>query len=171
MLSFYIESPFEMVISPSLHPINALAMANQSLPKIVGWPLVGSFELMTRKSTGYSHESKVTMISSKILSGIALVLSSNSKMVGVGLRRGFNCNFSKIVAVIKLMDAPRYMRVFPMETSLMVMATTGFLGFPYFSSFNYFDMYSKSSPIKCIVGGSFYFLPGFFIHNSLTTLL
>jgi hypothetical protein len=71
---------------------------------------------MTRKSIGYSHEAKVTMISSKIPSGITLVLSSNSKMVGVGLRRGCNYNCSKVVAVITLVVAPMSMRVFPMDT-------------------------------------------------------
>jgi hypothetical protein len=171
MVRFWIDSPFEMVISPSLQPINALVVANQGLPIMTGGPLVGSFEWMTRKSTGYSHEAKVTMISSKIPSSITLVLSANSKMVGVGLRRGFNCNFSKVVAVITLMVAPVSMRVFPMETSLMVMVTIGFPRFPYFASFDCFDMYSESYPIKCTLGGSFFFIPDFLIHNSLTTLL
>lgn len=160
-----------MVISPSLQPINAFAMASQGLPKITGWPRAGSFEWMTRKSTGYSHEAKVTMTSSKIPSGITLILSTNSKMVGVGRRRGCNYNCSKVVAVITLMAAPRSMRVFLMGTSLVVMVTTGFHGFPYFTSFGCFDMYSESPPTNCIVGGSFCFLPGFLIHNSLTTLL
>jgi hypothetical protein len=65
------------------------------------------------------------MISSKIPSGITLVLFANSKMVGVGRRSGCNYNCSNVVAVITLMVAPRYMRVLPMETSLMVMVTTG----------------------------------------------
>jgi len=131
MVRFWIESPIEMVISPSLQPINALVVANQGIPKIMGCHLVGSFEWMTRKSIGYYHEAKVTMISSKVPSGITLVLSANSKIVGVGLRRGFSCNSSKVVTVITLMVAPRSMRVFPMETSLMVMVTTGFPGFPF----------------------------------------
>jgi hypothetical protein len=170
-VSFCIESPFEMVISPFLQPINALVVANQGLPKITRWPLVGSFEWMTKTSTGYSYEAKVTMTSSKISSCITLILSANSKMVGVGLRRGCNYNFSKVVVVITLMAAPRSMRVFPMEISLMVMVTMGFPRFPYFSSLGFSNMYSESSPIKCTIGGSFYFLPGFLIHNSLTTLL
>jgi hypothetical protein len=120
---------------------------------------------MTRKSIGYSHEAKVTMLSSKIPSGITVVLSANSKMVGVDLRRRFNCNSSKVVIVITLMVSPWSMRVFPMETSLMVMVTTGFPRFPYFSTLGSSYMYSESSPIKCIVGGSFFFLPGFLIHN------
>ena len=171
MVSLWIESPFDMVISPSLQSINSLVVANQGLPKITGWPLVVSFEWMTRKSTGYSHEAKLTMISSKIPSSITLVLSANSKMVGVGQRRGCKCNCSKVVAVITLMVSPRSMRVFPMETSLMVMVTTGFLGFPYFPRFGCSDMYLESPPTKCTVGGSFFFLPGFLIHNSLTNLL
>jgi hypothetical protein len=76
-----------------------------------------------------------------------------------------------VVTIITLMVAPRSMRVFPMETSLMVMVTTGFPGFPYFYTLGFSDMYSESSPIKCTVGGSFCFLPGFLIHNSLTNLL
>jgi hypothetical protein len=141
-VSFWIESPSEMVIYPSIQPINALPMANQGLPKITGWPCVGYFDWMQINSIGYSHEAKVTMISSKILSGITLVLSVNYKMVRVGLKRGFNCNSSKVVIVIALMVSPRSMRVFPMETSLMFMVTTGFLGFPYFSTLDCSDMYS-----------------------------
>jgi len=33
VMSFWIENPFEMVISPSLQPINALDVANQGFPK------------------------------------------------------------------------------------------------------------------------------------------
>jgi hypothetical protein len=58
-----------------------------------------------------------------------------------------------------------------METSLIVIVTTGFPGLPYFASFGCSDMYSESPPMKCIVGGLFCFLPGFLIHNYLTTLL
>jgi hypothetical protein len=126
---------------------------------------------MTRKSTGYSHEAKVTMLSYKIPSSITLLLSTNFKMVGVGRRRGCNCNCSMVVAVITLMVAPTSMRVFPVETSLMVMVTMGFHGFPYFSNFGYSDMYLERSPMKCIVGGSSFFLLGLLKHNSLTTLL
>jgi hypothetical protein len=111
------------------------------------------------------------MTSSKIPSGVTVVLSANFKMVGVGRRRGCNCNRSKVVAVITLMVAPRSMRVFQMETSLMVIVTKGFPRFPYFAIFGYSDMYSESPPTKCTVGGSFCFLPGFLVHNSLTTLL
>jgi hypothetical protein len=170
-VNFWIESPFNMVIYPSLQPINALVVANQGLPKIIVLPLVGSFDWMTRNSTRYSHEANVTMISSKIPSGITLVLSPNSKMVGVVLRRGFNCNFSKVVVVITLMVSPRSMRVFQMETSLMDMVTMGLSRFPYFASFGCSDMYLEISPIKCTVGRSFCFLPVFLIHNFLTTLL
>jgi hypothetical protein len=47
MVSVWIESPFEMVICPSLQLINAFVVSKQGLPKITGWPLVGSFEWMT----------------------------------------------------------------------------------------------------------------------------
>jgi hypothetical protein len=53
----------------------------------------------------------------------------------------------------------------------MVMVTTGFPRFPYFANFGYSDMYLESPPTQCTVGGSFFFLPGFLIHNSSTTLL
>jgi hypothetical protein len=125
---------------------------------------------MTRKSIGYSHEANVTMISSKIPSGINFFLSANSKIVEVGLRRGFNCDSSKVVTIITLMSSPRSMRVFLIGTLLMVIVTTGFSGFSYFATVGFFDMYSESCPIKCTVGGSFCFLHGFLIHNFLTTL-
>jgi hypothetical protein len=64
--------------------MNALAVANQGIPKIMVWPLVGTIEWMMRKSTGYSHDANVTMISSNIPTGINFVLFANSKMVGVG---------------------------------------------------------------------------------------
>jgi hypothetical protein len=126
---------------------------------------------MTRKSIVYSHDVIVTMILSNIPSGITFVLSANSKIVGVGLRRGFNYNSSKVVVVITLMAAPRSMRVFPMGTLLMVIVTMGFPRFVDFVTLGFSDMYSDNSPIKCTIGGSLCFLPGFLIHNSLTTLL
>jgi hypothetical protein len=126
---------------------------------------------MTRKSIGYSHEANVTMISSKIPLGITFVLYSNSKIVLVGLGRGFNYNSSKVVTFITLMASPRSMRVFLIGILLMVLVTTGFPRFSYFSTLGCSDMYSKSYPITCTIGGPFFFLPSFLIHNSLTTLL
>jgi hypothetical protein len=126
---------------------------------------------MTRKSSGYFHEANATMMSSNIPSGITFFLSSNSKVVGVGLRRGFNYNSSKVVITIKFMASPRSMRVFSMETLLMVIVTMGFPRFPYFVTLGFSNMYLESSPIICTVGGSLCFLPVFLIHNSLTTLL
>jgi len=36
--------PLEMIISPTLHPIQALAISSQGLPRIMGCPLVGSLD-------------------------------------------------------------------------------------------------------------------------------
>jgi hypothetical protein len=39
IVSFFIEIPLEIVISPSLQPMNALEVDNEGLPKILGCPL------------------------------------------------------------------------------------------------------------------------------------
>ena len=101
------------------------------------------------------------MISSKIPSGMTLVLSSNSKIVVVGLRRGFNYNSSKVVTIITLMAAPRSMRLFPMGTLLMVIVTMRFPGFAYFVTLGCSDMYSDNYPIRCTIGGYLCFLHSF----------
>jgi hypothetical protein len=109
---------------------------------------------MTRNSIGYSHDSNVTMISSNIPLGTTFVLSANSKIVGVGRRKCFNCNSSKVVIVITLMAALRSMT---MRILLMVIITTGFPGFAYFVTLGCSNMYSYNSPTNETVGGYFLF--------------
>ena len=75
----FLSSPCEIIMLPDLHPIKASAVANHGLPKIRGCPPKFVFGCKIRKSTGYSHESKETMISSNIPSGTTLDLSASSK--------------------------------------------------------------------------------------------
>ena len=53
-VSFFLESPCELVIFPSLHPMSAYVMVIQGLTKIRGYPLSLLFALRTMKSVGYS---------------------------------------------------------------------------------------------------------------------
>ncbi len=71
-------------MSPSRHPMKALVVANQGLPKIIEWPLVGYFEWMTMKSIGYSHEANVTRMSSRMPINFMVVLSASVRTLGVG---------------------------------------------------------------------------------------
>ena len=75
-----------MSILPDLHPMKASAVSNQGLPRISGCPRRLDFGCSTMKSTGYSQESKETVISSKTPSGVILDLSTYSKTIVVGLR-------------------------------------------------------------------------------------
>ena len=101
------DNPLEMVISPSLHPMKALTVANHGIPSIIGCPLEGSFDSTTMKSTGYSHEATDTTISSKTLAGFTIVRSASSRMEGVGRRNYPNCKTSKTMMVIMLMEYPK----------------------------------------------------------------
>ena len=124
-----------MVISPFLHSIKALAVANHGLPKILGCPLEGSFDSMTIKlmSTGYSHESTDTIMSSRTPTGFTVVWSTSSKMEGVGRKNCPNYKASKTVVVIILMAAPKSINVLSMEVLFMITVTMGAPGFVYFA--------------------------------------
>ena len=74
------ENPLEMVISPSLHPIKVLAVANHGLPRIIGYPLEGSFDSTTMKSIGYSHDANDTKMSSRTPAGFTVVQSVSSRI-------------------------------------------------------------------------------------------
>lgn len=50
-------------------------MANHGLPKIVGYPPIVALGERIMKSVGYSHESRVTIISSTIPSSLIVELS------------------------------------------------------------------------------------------------
>ena len=71
--SLYEDRPLEMVISPSLNPIKALAVANHGRPKIIGFPQEGSFAWITMNSVGYFNEATITMTSSNNPAGFAIV--------------------------------------------------------------------------------------------------
>ena len=127
------ENPLEIVISPSLHPIKAFAVANHGLPKMIGCPLEGSFDSMTIKSTGYSHEATDTTMSSRTPTGFTVVRSASSRMEGVGQRNCPNYKTSKTVVVIMLIADPKSINVFSMVVLFIITITNGAPGFVYFA--------------------------------------
>ena len=78
------DNPLEMVISLSLHPMKALAVANHGIPSIIEFPLEGSFDSMTIKLTGYSQEATDTIMSSRTPVGLTVVRSAGYRIEGVG---------------------------------------------------------------------------------------
>ena len=132
-ISLWVETPLEMVISPSLHPIKALAVANHGLPKMIGCPLEGSFDSMTMKSKGYSHEATSTIMSSRTPPDFTVVQSASSKMEGVGRRNCPNCKTSKTAVVIMLIEDPKSINVFSMVALFIITVTTKAPGFVYFA--------------------------------------
>jgi len=120
---FFIYRPFDMVISPDLHPMKASVVTNHGLPRMTGWPTMLVLGWITRKSTGYSQEFKVTSISLRIPAGLILDLSTSLSTMGVA-KRVFNCNVSMVIIVMIFIAAPKLIKVFSMGTSLMEMVTT-----------------------------------------------
>ena len=59
-------------------------MANHGLPRIIGFPLEGSFDSMTINSMGYSHEATDTIISSNTQASFTMVQSTSPNIEGVG---------------------------------------------------------------------------------------
>ena len=131
-MSLYVDNPLEIVISPSLHPIKAFVVANHGLPKIIGFPLEGSFDSTTIKSTGYSHEATDTKMSSRTPTGFTVVRSASSRMEGVGRRNYPNCKTYKTTVVIMLIADPKLINVFSMVMLFIIGVTTGAPGFVYF---------------------------------------
>ena len=79
-------------MSPALHLTNASTVAIHGLPNTTGCPLDADLGYKTKKSMGYSHESRDTISSSNTPSGLILDRSASSSMVGVGRRLSmFNC--------------------------------------------------------------------------------
>ena len=136
-----------MVISQSLHRIKALAVANHGLPNIIGCPLEGSFDSMTIKSTGYSHEATDTIMSSRTPTGFTVVRFASSKMEGVDRRNCPNYEASKTAVVIILMVAPKLINVLSMELLFIITFITEAPGFLYFANQDWSDIYSNISPM------------------------
>ena len=132
-ISLWVDNPLEMVISPSIHPIKTLAVANHGIPKMIGCPSEGSFDSMTINSTRYSHEAIDTIMSSKTQTGFTAVRSTSSKMEGVGRRNCPNCKTSKTVVMIILMTDPKSINVLPMAVLFIIIVTTRAPGFVYFA--------------------------------------
>ena len=141
------DNPLEIVISPSLHPIKAFAVNNHGLPKIIRFPLEGSFDFMTIKSTGYSHEATDTTISSRTPASFTVVRSASSRMEGVGWRNCPNCKAYKTVVVIMLIVYPKSINVFSMAVFFIITVTTGAYVFVYFAIWDWPVIHSDISPI------------------------
>ena len=133
-ISLCVDNPLEIVISPSLHPIKAFAVANHGLPKIIVCPLEVSFDSTTINLTGYSHEATDTTISSRTPTGITLVRYASSRIEGVDQRNCPNCKTSKNTVVIVLIADPKSTSVFSMEILFTIIVTIGLPTFVYFAT-------------------------------------
>jgi hypothetical protein len=80
---------------------------------------------MTKMSTRYSQEARVTVTSSTLPTGLMTDLSANSIMVWVGLNYliWIFCIVSKGITLI---SSPKSMSVFGKEMPLISIVTTGF---------------------------------------------
>jgi hypothetical protein len=161
--------PCVIVIFLDLQPMKASTVANHSLPRIKGCPPRLVLGCMTLKYIRYSHDSSETFTSSKIPSSLSLDRPVSSNIVGVGRIFGslnwFNCyNF------ITFMVSPKSIRVFVMGVPLINIVTTRFPGSTYFSTMISEDTRLENFPTTWIVGGSFFHLPRFLMHKSITIL-
>lgn len=145
--------------------MKASTVARQGLTRIKGWPFMAIFGWITKKSMGYSHESMVTITSSKTLVGLTLDLweSSSTMTVGWGYLK---CSMSKIVMVM-IIAIPKWIKVFSIGVSLIKMVITRFPRSMYFSIKILPVINLANWPATCIVAQYFHFLVGFLIHNSL----
>jgi hypothetical protein len=112
--------------------MNASTVANQGLPKIKGCPPKLDLGCRIMKSTGYSQESRETMMSSITPSCLIFYLSASSNTVGVG-RRLPMFKFCIVSIVMTFIVAPKSIRVFGIEKLLIKIVTIGIPGSTYFS--------------------------------------
>ena len=122
-----------MVISPSLHPIKELAVANHGLPKIIGCHLEGSFDSMTIKLTGYSHEATETIMSSRTPTGFIVVRFTSSRIEGVGQSNCLNCKTYETMVVIIFIEDPKSISLLSIVVLFRITVTIGAPGFVYFT--------------------------------------
>jgi hypothetical protein len=159
--------PLEIVISLRWQLINASTVANQGQPSTTGCPSLEDFGCITKKSTVYSQEVRVTVTSSKLHVGLMTDLSTNSNRVWVGLKC-FSWSICMVPTWITFIVAPRSISVFGNEMPLIYVVTIGFHGSLYLNGISY--MNSDNCPTTCITRGSFLFLPGLLMQRSLTIL-
>jgi len=148
---------------PNMHPMKAYDVANHGLPRIKGWPHRLVFGCKIRKSTGYSHESKETVISSSIPFGTTLDLSTSSKIVVVGQIFG-SFKYFIVYIVMTFITAPRSIKFLGNEKLLIEMVTISIPGSIYFSIVVFADMRLANFPMTWIVGGSLFFILVFLTH-------
>lgn len=131
---------------PDLHPMKASAMANHGLPRIKGWPPKLVFGCKIIKSTGYSQESKETIMYSSIPSGTTLDLSASSKLAVVG--QIFDSFKYFIVSIVMtFIAASRSINVLRNEKLLIEMVTIGIPGSIYFSIVMFADTRLANLPM------------------------
>ena len=145
--------------------MQASAMANQGLPRINGCPPSCDFGCNTKKSAGYSHESTEMTRSSRIPSGLMVDLSTNSKMVGVGLIL-VSPIFFTVSIVMTLIAAPKSTSTLGICVCPICTVTVGFLGSSYLVTRVFTVINVDNFPMTWIVAGSLGFLLSFFVHRS-----
>jgi len=110
-VSFFITSPFDMVISLDLHRMKASVVANHGLRRITERPSMLVLGWINRKYTGYLQKSKVTSVSSRTPTGLTLNLSKSSSIMGVG-QRVFKCNVSMVKMVMIFIASLKLIKYF-----------------------------------------------------------
>lgn len=158
-VSCFLSMPLEMIMLPNLHPMNASTVANHGLPSMSGSPPKFDFGWNTKKSTRYSQGSSETIISSSIPSGMTFERSTNSRTIGVDYKF-VSCNIFIVSNVITFIATPKSIRVFGIETLLIIVVTLGMPRSTYFSIEMTFDIKPTKFPITCIVCGLNLFLDG-----------
>ena len=78
-MRFFISVPSDMVIDPDRQLMQALAVANQGLPRFNECPPSYDLGFKTKKLVGYSQDSTEITRSSNIPSGLIVDLSASSK--------------------------------------------------------------------------------------------
>jgi hypothetical protein len=77
-------------------------------------------------------------------------LSTNYSTIGVGMRSISYNNFM-VSLVIKLIYAPKSIKIFLMRVSFILTSTIGLLGFSYLGTVMFLNIMSASCPKTCIV--------------------
>ena len=154
---------------PDLQPMKAFAVAIQGLPRTMGCPPDVDLGCRINRLTRYSQDTMDNVSLSSTPSGFILDLSANSSIVGVGRILGMLSSLM-VWKVMTFMVSPKSMRVFRIYVPLIHTVTMGFPGSSYLSTQIWFVNWSTYWPMNWMVGGSFFFLPAFFRHSSLTIL-
>jgi len=165
-VSFFMELPWEIVISLDLGPIYASVVASHGLPRMRGSPPRLDLGYKTMKSMGYSQESTEITTYSRIPFGFIVDRSASCKTVGV--EHMFDrFNFSMVALVITLIPAPKLINVLGIKVFFVWTSTIGLPVSTYLVIKIFPNIRSANRPMTWIVWGSLFFLPGFLIQSYL----